>query len=74
MSFESEDVWQNILLAAERGWKLNLRFADGTELKSAYITQIDEENRAVILERVGERHLKPKLAYYSDIVEAKVHW
>jgi len=26
------------------------------------------------LERVGERHLKPKLAYHKDVIAAKLHW
>lgn len=68
------ELWDIVILAAEKGWKVNFRFEDGTEFENAYITQIDAENQAYILERVGERHLKPKLAYHKDVIAAKLHW
>lgn len=70
----SLECWEVVLMAAERGWKLSIEFHNEENLSGAYITKIDEENRAFIVEKVGERHLKPKLVFNKDIKSAKLHW
>ena len=69
-----QECWDVVLMAAERGWKISLEFQDGDSVAGAYITKMDEEKRAFILEKVGERHLKPKLVYNQDLKSAKLHW
>lgn len=70
----NDEVWEVVLMAAERGWKINLLFKNEDKFDNAFITQIDEEKRAFIVERVGERHLKPSLIYNHELESAKLHW
>lgn len=72
--FGKQECWDVVLMAAERGWKLSLEFNDEDSISGAYITKIDEEKRAFVLEKVGERHLKPKLVFNKDLKSAKLHW
>jgi hypothetical protein len=69
-----DEVWEVVLMAAERGWKINLHFKNEDKFDNALITQIDEEKRAFIVERIGERHLKPSLIFNRDLASAKLHW
>lgn len=74
MAKTADEIWEIVNMAAERGWKCSLWFTSGEDFKAAFITHIDEENRAFVVERVGERHLKPKLVYNSDLKDAQLHW
>lgn len=68
------EVWESIQMASERGWKISFFLKDGNDFKEGFITHIDEENKAVLVERVGERHIQPTLIYANDVVETKLHW
>ncbi|MFK8138416.1 MAG: hypothetical protein AB8E15_08655 [Bdellovibrionales bacterium] len=68
------DHWSNMKIAADNGWKISLKFTSGESFPDALITHIDEENKAIVCERVGERHLKPKLIYLDDVADTQLHW
>ena len=70
----SPEVEANAWLAAERGWKTNCFFRDGTVVQGAFITATDENKKAMVIERVGERHLQPRLVFLREIERLDVLW
>lgn len=68
------DVLDNAQLCVNQGWKGNYHFEDGEIFTQAFITKADMENGFVMLERVGERHLKPRLVDLRTIKKIEPDW
>ena len=69
-----EDVIGNAKLCAEQGWKGTFRLLSGEVIEKAYITGTDWEKEAIALERVGDRHLPPRIIYLSEVESVEVGW
>lgn len=70
----NREVLQTLIMVAERGWRAHLVLSNGEEIKQIYITLEDFENGAFAVERVGERHLKPRLLWVKDVVKVTPDW
>lgn len=68
------EMWENAKLAADRAWSANFYATDGQEWIGFYITGIDEKNRALLIEKVGERHKEPTLLFLKDLKQLTVNW
>lgn len=68
------DVIENTKLCAEQGWKGNFRLTSGEMIERAYITGTDWEREAVSLERVGERHLPPRIIHLNEVDGVEIIW
>ena len=70
----SDSVIKTAELCAERGWAGTYTFKTGEVLAGAFITATDEEQAVVVLERPGERDLKPRIVYLKDVENIEPHW
>ncbi len=61
-------------MVAEKGWRATLELSSGEVLDQIYITLEDFEKGAFAVERVGERHLKPRILHVKDIVKVVPDW
>ncbi len=68
------DILEKAQLCAEQGWKGNYHFKDGEIFSQAFITKIDVDNGFVMLERIGERDLKPRLVDLRDVKKLEPDW
>lgn len=69
-----DSVLQNVSLCVERGWRANFYFADGQTLLNAFITAEDLGAGAIVVERPGERHLKPRLIRLEELDRVDIIW
>jgi hypothetical protein len=70
----TRDVIENTRLCAEQGWKASFHLSSGEVIEKAYITGTDWEKQAVSLEKVGERHLPPRIVFLNSVVRVEVGW
>lgn len=68
------DVIENTKLCAEQGWKATFRLLSGEVIEKAYITGTDWNEEAISIEKVGERHLAPRILYLKDVDQVEVGW
>ena len=68
------DVLENAKLCAEQGWKGTFYLISGEVIEKAFITGTNWEVGAVSLERVGERHLPPRIVFLKDVDRIEVGW
>ena len=68
------DVIENTKLCAEQGWKATFRLFSGETIEKAYITGTDWNLQVVSLERVGERHLPPRILRLNEVMSVEVGW
>lgn len=68
------DILEKAQLCAKQGWKGNYHFKDGEVFPQAFITKIDVENAFVVLERIGERHLKPRTVDLRTVEKLEPDW
>lgn len=71
---DKNKIWKDILLAVENSWKISLDLSSGQSYVGHNITAIDELHKAIVFEKVGERHLPQNFATLEDIVSLKLHW
>jgi aspartokinase len=69
-----KSVEQVIWLCAERGWRVDLVFQSGEKLNGVFITATDQENKAIALERAGERQKQPRLVFLKELASAEAVW
>ena len=73
-----ESVKETVLLCAERGWRISLTLVneEGASeiLKGLFITAVDENQKAIVVERAGERHLPPRIVHMEEIQSAEAIW
>lgn len=70
----NQEVLQTLMMVAERGWRAHLVLSSGEELEQIYITLEDFEKGAFAVERVGERHLKPRMLWVKYVVKVTPDW
>lgn len=68
------DVIENTRLCADQGWKATFHLISGEIIEGAFITGTDWEKEAVSLEKVGERHLPPRILYLTEVNRVEVGW
>jgi hypothetical protein len=68
------DVIENTKLCAEQGWKATFRLSSGEVIEKAYITGTDWDAEAVKVEKIGERHLPPRIIFLRDVDAVEVGW
>lgn len=68
------DVLENAKLCAEQGWKGTFHLMSGEVIEKAYITGTNWEKGVITLERIGERHLPPRLLQIADIEKIEIGW
>lgn len=67
-------VEESIELCAEKGWRVSLYFRSGESFEGAFITATDENKKVIVVERPGERHLKPRIVYLNELQSVEVIW
>lgn len=70
----NKDVLENAKLCAEQGWKGTFHLKNGEVIEQAFITGTNWEEGVVSVERVGERHLPPKIIHLKDVDSIEVGW
>lgn len=69
-----KNVIENAKLCADRGWKASFHMMSGDVVEKAYITGTNWEQNVVSVEKVGERHLEPKIIYLKDVQSIEIGW
>ena len=69
-----DPVIDTAILCAERGWKATFTLTNGEVIKTVFITGTDWEQKFVSVERVGERHLSPRLIDLREVKQIEPHW
>jgi len=67
-------VEENAWLCAERGWQANYTLKSGEIIEMAFITASDQNEKAIVLEKPGERHLEPRLVFLEEVQKVEPHW
>ena len=67
-------VLDNVKLCAERGWKGSFHLHSGEVIESGFITGTNWEEGVISVERVGERHLPPRILFLKDVKHIEVGW
>ena len=68
------DVVENAKLCAEQGWKGTFHLKSGEVISKAYITGTNWDLEAVSIEKIGERHVEPRVVYLKDVSRIEVGW
>lgn len=74
LSKAKRDVIENAKLCAEQGWKGTFHLTSGEVIDKAYITGTNWTEEVVSLEKVGERHLPPRIISLRDVETIEVGW
>ena len=69
-----EKIMADVRLCAKEGWKATFVFHNGEVFPQAFITATDFDAGAITLERVGERHLQPRLVFLNELAELRPDW
>ena len=68
------DVIENTKLCADQGWKGTFRLSSGEIVEKAYITGTNWDLEVIKIEKVGERHLPPRIIHLCDVESVEVGW
>jgi hypothetical protein len=74
LSKSKRDVIENTKLCVEQGWKGTFRLLSGEKVEGAYVTGTNWDVEAISVERVGERHLPPRIIYLNEVESVEVNW
>jgi hypothetical protein len=69
-----QEVKKNAQLCADQGWRGNFFLKSGESIQEAFITKADWDKDAIVLERMGERHVPPRLLMLNEIKKVEVDW
>jgi hypothetical protein len=67
-------IEENIWLCAERGWPATFQLDSGETIIRAFITATDQENKAFVVEKPGERDRPPRILYTHQVLKVEPHW
>lgn len=70
----NKEVLDTLKMVAEKGWRATLKLDTGEVLEQIYITLEDFEKGGFAVERVGERHIKPRVLLVHQVVEVVPDW
>ena len=70
----NQDTISTLKMVAEKGWRATLELSSGEVLDQIYITLEDFDKGAFAIERVGERHLKPRILYVKEVLKVLPDW
>jgi hypothetical protein len=68
------DVVENAKLCVDHAWKASFHFISGEVVEGAHITGTNWDLGYVQVEKIGERHLPPRLIDLSEVHRVEVIW
>ena len=68
------EIIENAKLCAEQGWKGTFHLKSGEVISQAFITGTNWELNVVSVEKIGERHLEPRIVYLVEVDRIEVGW
>ena len=67
-------VVEQTKLCADRGWRATFRMKSGEIVEAAYITGTNWDVGVVSIEKIGERHLPPRLIKLEEVTTVDIVW